>query len=297
MNLNQLNYFVTLARVQHYTRAAHALMITQPTLSHSIAHLEEELGTQLFEKFGRKVVLTKYGEVFLGYAEQTLSVLDEGIRMLQMMTGEEEGRIDLGYIYTRGSEFVPGIVRDFMKLNQDRKIHFTFTNGVTKNLLESLKNKKLDVVFCSHVENEPDVDFFPVSEEELVAIVPAGHELENRNSVTIRELGKYPQVGFVRTSGLHLPICGLFEREGVKPEIVYEMEEDLAVAGMVAQGFGVAIIPNISGLKHMDVKSIPIENLDYKRYIYMAVLKERYLPPVCIEFINFMKENYGITLS
>ena len=64
MNLNQLHYFVTLAHIEHYTRAAEMLSITQPSLSHAISMLEQELETNLFEKRGRNVVLTKYGKVF-----------------------------------------------------------------------------------------------------------------------------------------------------------------------------------------------------------------------------------------
>lgn len=64
MNLNQLHYFVTLAYMEHYTKAAKELSITQPSLSHAISMLEQELGTYLFEKQGRNVVLTKYGKVF-----------------------------------------------------------------------------------------------------------------------------------------------------------------------------------------------------------------------------------------
>ena len=79
MNLNQLHYFVTLAYMEHYTKAAKQLSITQPSLSHAIGMLEQELGTYLFEKQGRNVVLTKYGKVFLKYAEESLRVSDTSI--------------------------------------------------------------------------------------------------------------------------------------------------------------------------------------------------------------------------
>ena len=65
MNLNQLQYFITLAKYEHYTKAADELAITQPSLSNAIKLMEEELGTCLFEKRGRNVVLTKYGRLFL----------------------------------------------------------------------------------------------------------------------------------------------------------------------------------------------------------------------------------------
>ena len=67
MNLNHLYYFRALAKEEHYTRTADMLSITQPSLSHAISMLEQELETNLFEKRGRNVVLTKYGKVFLEY--------------------------------------------------------------------------------------------------------------------------------------------------------------------------------------------------------------------------------------
>lgn len=76
MNLYHLRYFVTLAHLEHYTKAADVLAITQPSLSHAISSLEEELGVKLFEKNGRNVSLTKYGKSFLEDVEQTLNRLD-----------------------------------------------------------------------------------------------------------------------------------------------------------------------------------------------------------------------------
>ena len=76
MNLNQLNYFVTLAQIEHYTKAAKRLDITQPSLSHAISNLEEELQVPLFERHGRSVTLTKYGEIFLKCAKDSLHIVD-----------------------------------------------------------------------------------------------------------------------------------------------------------------------------------------------------------------------------
>ena len=83
MNLFQLRYFVTLAKMQHYTKAAHELCITQPSLSHAISQLEAELGVALFEKSGRNTTLTSFGEEFLICANRTLATLDSGVSSLQ----------------------------------------------------------------------------------------------------------------------------------------------------------------------------------------------------------------------
>ena len=84
MNLYHLRYFVQLAHTRHYTRAAEQLCITQPSLSHAISQLENELGLPLFEKTGRNTELTRFGEQFLECAERTLSTLDEGVEELDV---------------------------------------------------------------------------------------------------------------------------------------------------------------------------------------------------------------------
>ena len=89
MNLYHLRYFVTLAHLEHYTKAAEILSITQPSLSHAISSLEKELGVKLLEKDGRNVVLTKCGQAFLDDVEHSLCILDSCINKLQM-TGSGE---------------------------------------------------------------------------------------------------------------------------------------------------------------------------------------------------------------
>ena len=84
MNLNHLRYFVTLAKFQHDTKTADMLSITQPSLSHAMASLENELGVALFEKSGRNVVLTKYGKIFLEDVTDVLNRLDNSVNGLQL---------------------------------------------------------------------------------------------------------------------------------------------------------------------------------------------------------------------
>ena len=83
MNLFHLRYFIELAHIRHYTKAAEHLCIAQPSLSHAISQLEAELGVPLFERSGRNTTLTCFGEQFLDCAENALKTLDSGIEMLR----------------------------------------------------------------------------------------------------------------------------------------------------------------------------------------------------------------------
>lgn len=318
MNLNQLTYFVTLAQIEHYTKAAKRLAITQPSLSHAISSLEEELDVPLFERHGRNVTLTRYGEVFLKYVQDSLHTLNTGVDQIREMARIAGGRISVGYIHTQGSEFIPKVVKDFLNsmektaerentgfaasfmpedqavLEAKKGIDFQFHNDVTSSLIRDLKEEKYDVIFCSKVTGERDVNFIPVSEEKLTAIVPLSHPLAEKDSVTLKELGQYPQIGFPPSSGLYFVIQELFEQENILPRTVFEVEEDSALAGMVAKEFGVGIVPDVAAIRHLPLKIIPIQNLAFRRYIYMGTLKNHYQSSLVERFVQFIEKNYRI---
>lgn len=187
MNLNQLHYFVKLAQIEHYTRVKEELNISQPSLSHAIGMLESELGTKLFEKRGRNVVLTRYGSFFREYAEQALKTLDTGVRKVRALTGQTEGVVELAYIYTLGSEFVPRLVSDFIHTYEELNVKFRFTVGNTSEVVQGLKDEKYDIGFCSMAEKESGIQFTPVGTENLVVVVPKGHPLSYSESVDLEQ--------------------------------------------------------------------------------------------------------------
>ncbi|AWI05002.1 LysR family transcriptional regulator [Clostridium drakei] len=296
MNLKQLQYFRVLAQTEHYTKAAEKLYITQPSLSYSISELEREFGTQLFEKEGRNVKLTKYGRFFLSYVEKALDELDLGKNLLLKMVSPTEGKVDLAFIYTLGSKFVPNIVQSFLNETNYKNVDFSFAQGNTQYLINNLKEGKFDLVFCSFVENEPNIDFIPIAQEELVIIVPKDHPLSNYKSISLSETSPYPFVFFSNESGLRPLIDKMFKDSNIVPKIACEAEEDSAIAGFVAINYGMAIIPNIPSLKNFDVKILKIKQPNYKRFIYAATVKNRYNTLATDSFrsfaIKYGKKNY-----
>ena len=182
MNLFYLRYFVTLAHVQQYTKAAEQLCIAQPSLSHAISQLEKELGLPLFEKSGRKTTLTRFGKEFLVCAEQTLATLDAGIASMQR-SARGEGLIRLGFLRTLGIEFIPKLAAAFLRENPTAEIQFTFHSGVTQELLDGLADRKFDLVFCSEPPPKLNVTAIPIQKQDLVLITPKNHPLASRHTI------------------------------------------------------------------------------------------------------------------
>lgn len=295
MNLYHLRYFVTLAHLEHYTRAADVLSITQPSLSHAISSLEKELGVKLFEKEGRNVVLTKCGQAFLADVEHSLSMLDSSIHKLQM-TGTGEGRIDVALLRTLSTSVVPNFVRGFLDTRGGKQIDFQFhsSTGLTPDIIQGLKERCYDIAFCSKLLHEPSIEFTPISKQELVLIVPKEHALAGRSEIDLQESLAFSQIGFSKRSGLRPIIDQMFEQCSRMPDYLYTMEEDQAVAGLVGAGFGVAVVPNMEILGYMPVKVIEILRPTWERIFYMATLKDVYQAPAVSDFKNYVKQHASL---
>lgn len=287
MNLFYLRYFVTLAHVQHYTKAAEQLCITQPSLSHAISQMEKELGVPLFEKSGRKTTLTRFGEEFLACAEHTLSTLDEGVASIKR-SACGEGLIRLGLLRTLGVEFIPRLAADFLKENPNSDINFTFHTGVTKSLLDGLAARKFDLVFCSKPPEKLSLTSVAVQKQDLVLIVPKDHPLSSLHAVDLSETAPYPQIFFSESSGIRSVVEQMFEQSGVKPHIAYETEEDQVIAGLVAQGFGIAVVPYMDLLLKLDVKILQISSPTCERDLYMVNDDKVFMPPAVRKFRQFV---------
>lgn len=288
MNLYHLRYFVTLAKMQHYTKAAEHLCITQPSLSHAISALEKELSVKLFEKEGRNVVLTKCGMEFLGEVERSLQILDKSVDHIKA-AGNGEGRLDIALLRTLGTNLVPELIRGFVSEYPYKNINFHFYNGLTADILDGLKAQKYDIAFCSRADNEPLIDFIPIARQDLVVIVPKCHPLSDRDTICLSETLAYPQILFSKRSGLRAVIDKLFETCGQMPQTVFEIEEDQTIAGFVANGFGIAVVPNMPILNNMPIHVIHITEPSWERYFYMAVLKSRYHVPLVENFKRYVE--------
>lgn len=287
MNLDHLRYFVKLAEVRHYTRAAEQLCISQPSLSHAISQLEAELGVPLFEKSGRNTTLTRFGEEFLECAQRSLDTLDVGIESLQR-TARGEGIVRLGFLRTLGVDFIPRLTSDFLAADPNSGVQFSFHSGLSSGLIDGLLQRKYDLVFCSEPDPSLGLTAVPVTTQELVMIVPKDHALAGRGSVDLGETLEYPAICFADGSGLRRVVDRMYDKVGGRPVSVIETEEDEVIAGLVAAGFGVAVVPNMDMLHKLDISVLKISSPPYRRDFFMVQDESVFLPPAAQRFRSFV---------
>lgn len=280
----QLEYFRVAGRLQHVTRAAEQLGTSQPALSRTLAHLEADLGVPLFDRVGRSIRLTRYGELFLKRVEAALGEIDEGRQELEDLARPNRGTIALGFLRSLGARYVPQLVRRFSAAHPE--VRFTFTPNNSAVLEEQLERGELDLAFTTMPISRPGLTAIRVTDQQLVLLVPETHRLARRKQVTLREVSNEPFVTFKRGHAFRKLTEGLCEEAGFVPSITFEGDDSSSVPGFVAAGFGVAIASAESGAFE-GIVGVPISVPSAKRAIGIAWARDRYLPAGARTFCDF----------
>ncbi len=293
MTLLQLQYFKTLARVLHYTQAAAELHIAQPSLSYSIKELEKELGVKLFEKDSRHVRLTIYGEQFLPYAERALSMIDEGVSVLQQMAGSAQQIVRLGYFHSISSSLIPSLMLGIYGQDKNQNIRFQFMEAPSFDLYQQLKKGNLDVAFCLHQDEE--LESVTIMRQPLYLAVPEHHPLARRESVRFEDFAHEPCVTLDKPSSLRTQLDKIYADHGVTPNVVFEVRECNAALQYVALRFGVAVLPQVPAMENEKVVVIPIqdETHSFVRTVYFSWMKNRPLSPAVRRVRDYIVNRYA----
>lgn len=295
MNLQHLRYFITLANLEHYTKAARQLHITQPTLSHAISIIESELGVILFDKKGRNISLTENGKAFAKNIQEALNLIDDSVATLQAQT-IKSFNINIALLRVLSHRVIPNLTRQFLTDNPNSPANFIFYNdsGMTEDLLRGLIDGRYDLAFCSKIGLNPQITYIPIAVQDMVIVVPKNHQLAQKEHVSIADTLAYPQIWFSKKSGVRPVVEKLYQDQMDKVKIQFEVEEDETIASLVAQNFGIAILPKLDFLKTLDVEIIELDELKKSRYYYMAYLKNISQPPAIKAFINYVTNQYQI---
>ena len=139
MNLQWLYYFDTIAELEHYTKAAEKLHVSQSNLSHAIKELELEVGAELFERKGRNIKLSKYGEIFHPYVKQTLNSLETGVSTLKEYIDPNIGTIVLAGFQSL-AQFSTDLMVRYQSETNRLEVQFQYSQEIWTRLIEKLKN-------------------------------------------------------------------------------------------------------------------------------------------------------------
>ena len=289
MELRQLVYAEAVARHRHFTRAAEELHVAQSALSHQIKRLEQELGTELFERTSRRVVPTEAGEAVAARARRVLAEID-GVRgELDELRGLVRGRIAVGALLPAGDVDVTALLASFKQAFPG--IEVGLREGTATDMLGSLESGELDAAFSMIAGDVPAaLDGLRISEEQMVVAYPPGTapakaavgpaDLEGVSLATPRE-----------GSAIKAIVDELFADTGHSYEHSLDSADPYLIRCLVSAGFSPAVLP--ASLTHREGPPVETRPLRPRLTlpIYLLWRRGRHLSAAAEAFIEFVRED------
>jgi len=248
-----------------FTGAAVSMGYSQPAISQMVRRLEQRTGTVLVERVGRKVRLTEAGQVLARHAVGVLAALDAAEEEVAAIAGLRAGRVRLMAFPSSSATLVPRALALVKQRYPEIKV--TFTEAEPPESLAALRAGECDLAVAFAYEGtdlgrgEEDLDMFvtiKLLDDEVRLALPKDHPMAGAKVADLSLLGDESWIaGCPRCRGHLLSVC---RTAGFMPNVAFETEDYVAVLGLVAEGLGVALIPDLilRSANHPDVVTLPI---------------------------------------
>ncbi|MBM7572282.1 LysR family transcriptional regulator [Aquibacillus albus] len=295
MELRQLRYFMEVAEREHVSEAAANLHVAQSAISRQIANLEAELGVSLFEREGRNVKLTQIGKIFFTHTTTAMKAIDHARKQIDEYLDPERGTIKIGFPTSLASQLLPTVISEFKE--KFPKVAFQLRQGSYNFLIESVKNRDIDLAFLGPVPTDQiDIKGDILFSENLSALIPASHPLSERKSINLRDLRNEPFVLFPKGYILHKLAIDGCKQAGFQPIVTSEGEDLDAIKGLVSAGIGITLLPESAFGETLSryTKKVAIESPQLRRTVGIIIPKHRNLAPSEKVFYNFVKDFFSV---
>ena len=238
--LRQLEYLVSCIDHGSIAAAAEAVSVSQPTISIAITKLEQQLGSQLLiRQHAQGVLPTPTALRILQNARTLLSQADELQHDAMIASETISGTIRLGSFITLGPVILPSLIKELMKAFP--QIHLEISEGTQENLMQDLKNNRIDVALLYDLDLSTDINCVPLSEYSPYVALPNNHELAQKKEISLSELVNLPLI-LLDVAPSRSFFLGLFEAEDLKPTIAHTSPSLELVRGMVGCGLGYSLL-------------------------------------------------------
>lgn len=246
VDFRQIQYILAVAEHRNITKAAAALYISQPSLSHFIARTEEELGVKLFDRTMMPLKLTYAGEQYLKNAVEIMRVHDRMMREFRDIAGSLKGRLVVGIPHERAAYMLPLILPDFRRRHPGIEVDLAISN--TAKIIDALARGRIDF----GIGIFPQLNEFQSMEiyrERLLLVAAPGmvrsrHLLKKGNrALNPAKLGDLPFIISRHGHALFRRVSELWSTYNLSPQVVFESSSNITSLRLAAAGLGVTIVP------------------------------------------------------
>ena len=243
MDLKQLEYFVRVAELGSFTRAAMALDVAQPALSRQVRLLEVELRQNLLVRNGRGATPTEAGKLLLEHGRGILHQVERAREELGRVRGALAGRVAIGLPPSLARVLTVPLTRAFRAQLPEASI--SISEGLSVTMQEWLTTGRLDIAVLYNAQPAPEIDITPLQDEELVLIQPRPPGLPEDpppGPMALRDVAALPLVIPSRPNAGRMHVETEMANIGCRPIVALEIDGVSAILDLVTDGAGAALL-------------------------------------------------------
>jgi DNA-binding transcriptional LysR family regulator len=283
VDLHHLKVFRAAARTPSFTAAGKEVSLSQSTVSLHIKQLEEEFGCMLFVRSRKRVALSDAGRVLLPYVDRISVELKNAELAVREFSTSRRGTIRLGVGATTLIYLLPKVLASYRR--KFPLIEVVVTTAVTEVLLQGLLDQSLDLAIVMSPTNAlASVQTIPLMEEELVIVLASEHPLALKPVLGPQDLAELVFISHLRGTAMRTVQEDYFDRLGVHPRIVMEMENMEAIKSLVIAGMGASLLPLccVAGPYGRGIVHKKIRGLSMSRSLFIAAKDWSAHPPATL---------------
>lgn len=289
LKISQLRALVAVADLGNFSAAALHLELSQSTISHAIATLEEELGVVLLVRGRHGASLTHTGEQVIQEARQILQLLKVIQKKANLAKGLQTGEVRVASVRSISTHVLPEVIARFRDKFPTINVVIAEYDRYAE-VEQALRESHADVGFTS-LPTTAEFDVWELFRDEFVVLLPPG-ELDQDTSVSWEKLADYPMIMNLRSPQHNKTVRDHLAQFGQSLKFDYEVREDSTVISMVRQGLGSTVIARLAAEpipEGIQVRSLPVP---LERVIGVAILADALLPREVFAFLDILKETW-----
>lgn len=289
MNFNHLRVFYESAKELNFSRAAERLYISQPAVSIQIKQLEEMLQIKLFIKIGNKVFLSGAGKLLLEYAQKIFELENKAEKAINEIKEVKKGTLHIGTTKTYARYLMPNYISHFHALYPGVSIHLS--EGSSLEMIQSLFNMQNELAIVASTDYPKSLHSIAFGKEEVLLVTSPDHILAKKDSITMKELTRFPLVMREEGSATRKAVMDMFKKMRLAPAILYEASNLEFIKELLERGEGASFIVRSAVEKELSqgiLKEIKISDVSMAMNTNIAYLYEDSLSKIARAFIDIL---------
>ncbi len=291
--LPYLETFSQAAERSSFTGAARALRLTQAAVSQRVQALEKTLGTPLFRRQGGRVLLTAAGQKLYDYAQRILELHRQARREITGHTAPVGGELSLAASSVPGEHLLPALLSLFAGQHPHIRVRAAVSDSM--GVMAQVERGEVSLGLVGRKTDNPHLEFRYLASDRMVLVVPPGHPLGRRKTVSVKQLSRHPLVLREAGSGLRHCFEKSLDRVGLSLadlRVALELGSNEAIKEAVLRGAGVAILSTFAVQKELEagqLQALAVRDLRCDRDLYVVQDRRRVLPLPARLFLLFLE--------